>query len=112
MKKALLLALCLPLISAGQDYDLLIRGGHVMDPRNGVDRVMDVAVKDGRVAAVESSVKGSAKQIIDANGLYVTPGLIDIHVHVYAGTGERDSYAGEGRQPAHGHAVLPQFPST
>ena len=95
MKKAFLLALFLPLVSAGQDYDLLIRGGHVMDPRNGLDQVMDLAIKDGRVASVESSVGGSAKQIIKAHGLYVTPGLIDIHVHAYAGTGERDSYAGD-----------------
>ena len=95
MKKAFLLALFLPLVSAGQDYDLLIRGGHVMDPRNRLDQVMDVAIKDGRVASVESSVGGSAKQIIKAHGLYVTPGLIDIHVHAYAGTGERDSYAGD-----------------
>ena len=96
MKKTLLLALILPLTSAGQDYDLLIRGGHVMDPRNGLDRVVDVAIKDGRIAAVASSVSGSAKQIVNAVGLYVTPGLIDIHVHVYAGTGERGSYAGAG----------------
>jgi dihydroorotase len=90
----LLIAIAWPL--AAQQYDLLLKGGHVIDPGNGVDSLMDVAVKDGKIAAVQESIHpAEAKKTVDATGLYVTPGLIDLHVHVYAGTGEKNSYAGD-----------------
>src|SRR5439155_1562210 len=58
--------------------------------------VRDVAIKDGKIAAVAANIPASeAAKVVDAKGLYVTPGLIDIHAHVYAGTGERASYAGD-----------------
>jgi len=77
-------------------YDLLLRGGHVIDPRNGIDGRRDVAVAAGRIAAVAPAIDPvSAKQTIDAADLYIVPGLVDIHTHVYAGTGERNSYAGD-----------------
>src|SRR5437763_7415918 len=77
-------------------YDLLLRGGHVIDPANGLSAVADVAIKRGKVAAVAPNLDpASAFKSIDVSGLYVTPGLIDLHVHVYAGTGERRSYAGD-----------------
>ena len=77
-------------------YDLLLRGGHVIDARNGINGVRDVAIAGGKIAAVEASIDpGSATRTVDVKGLYVTPGLIDIHVHVYTGTGERRSYAGD-----------------
>lgn len=77
-------------------YDLLLRGGHVIDPRNEIDAVRDVAIKDGKIAAVAAKIDpAEAGKTVDVSGLYVTPGLIDIHVHVYAGTGERNSYAGD-----------------
>jgi dihydroorotase len=73
-------------------YDLVVKGGHVIDGRNGIDGVRDVAIKDGKIAAVAQGIPGSqATKTIDASGLYVTPGLVDIHVHVY--TGEAESYA-------------------
>ena len=79
-----------------QNYDLLLRGGHVIDAKNNVDAVRDVALKDGKVAAVDARIDPStAKKVVDVAGLYVTPGLIDIHVHVYTGTGESRSYAGD-----------------
>jgi len=69
-------------------YDLLIRGGHVIDPRNGINEVRDVAVSKGLIASVARNIPASdAARVVDAAGLYVTPGLVDIHVHVYAGTG-------------------------
>ncbi len=84
-------------------YDLLLTGGHVMDPANHVDGVMDVAIKDGRIARVAKGLKpADAIKTIDARGLYVTPGLIDLHVHVYTGTGERNSYAGDNSVPPDG----------
>ena len=73
-------------------YDLLLRGGHVLDDKNHIDGVMDVAIKDGKIAKVAAHIAPtSALKTVDVKGLYVTPGLIDIHVHVYAGTGERGS---------------------
>ena len=78
------------------EFDLLLRGGHLIDPRNRLSAVRDVAVHDGRVAAVGETIDpGRAFKVVDCRGLYVTPGLIDLHVHVFAGTGERGSYAGD-----------------
>ena len=64
---------------------LLLCGGHVIDPRNGVDGPADVAVADGVIQAVGPGLDMKADKRIDVSGLYVTPGLIDIHVHVYGG---------------------------
>jgi len=77
-------------------YDLLLRGGHVVDPKSGVSGVRDVAIAAGRIAAVGPAIDPKdAFKAVDVSGLFVTPGLVDIHVHVYAGTGEKDSYAGD-----------------
>ena len=77
-------------------YDLLLRGGHVIDGKNHISEVRDVAVKDGRIASAERHIDPSkALKTVDVKGLYVTPGLVDIHVHVYASTGEANSYAGD-----------------
>jgi dihydroorotase len=79
-----------------QQYDLLLRGGHLIDAKNGVSAVRDVAVLDGKIAEVAEKIDpAKAHKVVDVGGLYVTPGLIDIHVHVFAGTGERGSYAGD-----------------
>ena len=91
------LSLCLCSEGYGQArYDLLLQGGHVIDPKNGISAVRDVAIQDGKIAAVGPHLDSKdALKTVNAVGLYVTPGLVDIHVHVYAGTGERDSYAGD-----------------
>jgi dihydroorotase len=83
-------------VAYAQQYDMILKGGHLIDPKNHVDTVEDLAVKDGLVAEVASHIdpKQAVKTIV-VKGLYVTPGLIDIHEHVYAGTGERGSYAGD-----------------
>ena len=79
-----------------QQYDLLLQGGHVIDAKNNIDAVRDVAIRDGKIAAVAQRIDpAQAFKVVNLNGLYVTPGLIDIHVHVYAGTGEPRSYAGD-----------------
>ena len=77
-------------------YDLLLVNGHVLDDRNHIDADGDVGIKDGKIAAVATHLNPKdALKTVDVKGLYVTPGLIDIHVHVYAGTGEKGSYAGD-----------------
>lgn len=76
-------------------WDLLIKGGHVIDARNRIDRIADVAIKDGKIARVAEDLSAAqAKRVVNAQGLYVTPGIIDIHAHVYAGTGLR-AYTGD-----------------
>ena len=84
-------------------YDLLLRGGHVIDAKNGISAVRDVAIADGKIAAVADHIDpAQALKVVDAGGRYVTPGLVDIHVHVYTGTGERNSYAGDNSVPPDG----------
>ena len=62
-------------------YDLIIRGGRVIDPSAGIDAIRDVAVAGGKIAAIEANIAGDAAGTIDARGKLVTPGLIDIHTH-------------------------------
>ena len=70
-----------------QTYQTLLKGGHLIDPKNNINKVMDVAIQDGKIAAVAASIDPkSAKQVIDISGKYISPGLIDIHGHVFAGT--------------------------
>src|SRR5262245_38305793 len=81
---------------AAPKYDLVLRGGHVVDPLNGTNGVRDVAIAGGKIAAVAPRIEpAEAFKTIDVSGLFVTPGLVDIHTHVYTGTGEKGSYAGD-----------------
>lgn len=73
-------------------YDLLLRRGHVIDPKNNRDKILDIAVKNGKIAAVGSKIDPSrAKQTIDVKGRYLTPGLIDMHTHLFRGP--EDAYS-------------------
>lgn len=93
---SLLICLFSVCLAYGQDIDLLLKGGHVIDPKNEIDEVMDVAVKDGKIFQVSKDIPASAaKKTIDVNGLYVTPGLIDMHAHVFNGTNPM-SYIADG----------------
>jgi len=77
-------------------HDLVLKGGRVIDPRNNLDGIRDVAVRDGRIAAVAANIDAAqARQVIDVRGLYVTPGLVDLHTHLFATTGIRDAWAGD-----------------
>ncbi len=70
-----------------ETYDLLLKGGHVIDARNGVSAVRDVAIANGTIAAVAADIPAArARKTVDVAGLYVTPGLVDIHAHVYRPT--------------------------
>lgn len=77
------------LTAQGQSYTLLLKGGHLIDPKNNISKVMDVAIQDGKIAEVAPNIDPKlAKQVIRVEGKYITPGLIDIHGHVFAGTME------------------------
>jgi dihydroorotase len=92
----LLGALGLGPLEAQSGYDVLLKGGHVIDPRNGIDGVMDVAIASGKIARVARDIPAaSARQVVDGRGLYVTPGAVDLHGHVFYGT-DPDAYLSNG----------------
>ena len=69
------------LFAASKKYDLVLKGGRVIDPSRKLDALRDVAIADGRVAAVEANIAAEAAETIDARGKLVVPGLIDVHTH-------------------------------
>jgi dihydroorotase len=82
--------------SGAQTIDILLKGGHVIDPKNSIDGKMDVAIGDGKIVQVSKDIPvKNAKRVIDVTGLYVTPGLIDMHVHAFHGTNP-ESYIADG----------------
>jgi dihydroorotase len=84
-----------------QPYDLLLKGGYMIDPKNNIDGKMDLAITGGKIAQVAASIPASdAKKVVDVTGLIVTPGIIDMHVHVFWGT-DPNSYL------ANAHDALP-----
>ncbi len=73
-------------------YELVLKGGHVLDSRNHINGLMDVGVADGRIAAVAKTIPADqAKRVVNTTGLYVTLGLVDIHAHLFAGTKTGDA---------------------
>jgi dihydroorotase len=79
-----------------QDIDILLKGGHVIDPKNNIDSEMDIAVSDGKIVKVAPDISPkNAVKVIDVSGMYVTPGLIDMHVHAFHGT-DPGSYIADG----------------
>jgi dihydroorotase len=88
-----MLLLLLSMTVQAQQYDLLVRNGHVIDPKNNIDGKMDIAIKDGKIAKVAGSIPAEQSvKVIDASGLIVAPGLIDIHTHVFVG-GKPETFA-------------------
>ncbi len=90
--------ICLSLLAsaalAQPAYDLLLKGGHLIDPKNGLSARRDVAIAGGRIAAVADNIPAErARKVVDVGSLYVVPGLVDIHVHVFAGEGP--AYTGQ-----------------
>jgi len=83
-------------LAQAQEIDLLIKGGHVIDPKNQINSKMDVAITNGKIYQVAPNISAQkAKNVVDATGYYVTPGLIDMHVHAYQGN-EPDAYIADG----------------
>jgi len=82
--------------SRAQAYDMVIKGGQVIDPKNNINAVMDIAIKDGKIVAVANNINTKeAKQVVDAANKLVVPGLIDIHAHVFYGL-HTDQYLMDG----------------
>jgi dihydroorotase len=69
---------------------LILKGGHVIDPAQGIDRITDITIRDGKIAAVGEAPPDPGATVIDLAGKYVSPGWIDIHVHVYGALGFAD----------------------
>lgn len=86
---SLFLVFSLGISAAAQEIDLLIKNGHVIDPKNNLDEQMDVAISGGKILKVAKAISETgAKKIIDASGMYVTPGFIDPHTHVFVGSSQ------------------------
>ncbi len=97
---ALIFALFAAATASSQSIDILIKNGHVIDPKNNIDAIMDVAIIGNKISEVAVKISKPALKTIDATGLYVVPGLIDIHGHHYFGT-EQDKYLSDS------YAALP-----
>jgi dihydroorotase len=85
MRSIVMLSVLASVAAAQQpQYDLVLKGGHVIDAKNHIDGARDVAILDGRVARVTAQINpAEARKVVDVSGLYVTPGLVDMHVHVF-----------------------------
>lgn len=98
----LLFTLSILSVQAQRPYRILIKGGHVIDAKNNINEKMDVAIQDGKIVRVAENIDTSlAVQVVNASGMYVSPGLIDLHAHVFYGF-DPDSYLSGGTV-----AVLP-----
>ena len=89
--KKIFFAVCILVLASGmlqaQTYNIVIKGGHLIDPQNNINELMDVAIKDGKIVLKAKNIDAKlAVQVVNAVGLFVTPGLIDMHAHVFAGT--------------------------
>jgi dihydroorotase len=82
--------------AAGTKYDLIVKGGRVVDPSRKLDAIQDVAIANGRIAAVKANILADSAEMIDAHGKLVVPGLIDIHTHAGRGGGAPELCLADG----------------
>jgi dihydroorotase len=84
------------LLAQAPAYDLLLKNGHVIDAKNKLSAKRDVAIANGKIAEVSPSIDAAkAKRTVDVAGLYVAPGLVDLHVHVYSTASKPSAYCGQ-----------------
>ena len=96
-------ALCL---SAQQPYDLVLKGGHLIDPKNEVNQIRDVGISGGKIARVAENIPpDEARKVIHISGLYITPGFVDLHTHIVVGSGLRGSLPVEQNVYADSHTL-------
>ena len=96
-------ALCL---SAQQPYDLVLKGGHLIDPKNEVNQIRDVGIAGGKIARVAENIPpGEARKVIHISGLYIAPGFVDLHTHIVVGSGLRGSLPVEQNVYADSHTL-------
>ncbi len=83
---ALIFLACAHALFAQATYDLLLKGGHVIDGRNNISDTRDVAIRNGKIAAIAPNIPAAqGRKVVNVAGFYVTPGLIDLHAHVFSG---------------------------
>ena len=94
-------------IAQAQQFDLVLKRGRLIDPRNKIDSIMDIAISGGKIARVDQDIPASlGRQIVDVGGLIVAPGLIDIHVHVFYGVEPDGAYSsGPNGLPPDGYTL-------
>ncbi len=90
----------IPAVLAAGKYDLIIKGGRVIDPSRKLDAIRDVAIANGRIVAIEANIAAGAGETIDARGKLVVPGLIDIHTHAARVSGWAGAVPGRRRDGA------------
>jgi len=90
----IILILCLTTsITKSQTFDIVIKGGHLIDPKSNIDALMDVGISNGKIALIAKAIdEKEGKKVIYAKDMYVTPGIIDMHVHVFHGTEAGQDY--------------------
>ena len=97
-------------LAQSPQYDLLLKGGHVIDPANKINAVMDVAISKDKIAAVAKDIPAEqATKVVNASGLYVTPGLIDIHFHIGHGGAPLNWFAPDGRAHTEPLGIVPDL---
>jgi dihydroorotase len=100
MHRNLFLIICLAALALSnvnaQNYSILIKGGHVIDPKSNTNEILDIGIFEGKIKKIAKNIDPKeARQVVSAKGMYVTPGLIDIHGHVFFGT-QPDHYLSNG----------------
>jgi len=96
MRKLFLFAalLIISIVVKSQQYSIIIKEGRVIDPKNNIDAVMDIAINDGKIVKLAKNIDPKEGiQVVNAKGLYVTPGLVDIHSHNFMGTEADHAYS-------------------
>lgn len=74
-------------VGLSQNFDIVLKGGHVIDPKNSINKELDIAIKDGKIAKIEVNIpRDQGEKVIDAKDMIITPGLIDMHTHNFFGT--------------------------